>query len=105
MAVISGNLPLLGPLFRGFFASKGNTADYASWTSPRPIHNASRSSKAPNIAVGVEGARNITIIRPKPSPRLFTLDRFGVDDEIEVGIEMDDKVVLFNRTTQIGESF
>lgn len=102
VAIISGNLPLLGPLFRSFFASKGNTMAN-SYGMSRGMTSRTGGTRASRLGFRNDGPVNITKISAS-SPRLFTFERLD-DDEVSIyGGGMDDKSIIVKKQVEVSVS-
>lgn len=102
VAIISGNLPLLGPLFRGFFANKGNTQHTGSYPTQggTGFRGDRKWARASHLGYG-HGDRHVTVVSAEASPKLFTVDRFDEDEEMNGGIELDDKAILVQTQVEV----
>lgn len=98
VAIVSGNLPLLGPLFRSFFASKGNTTANSYGMSRGMTSRI--GTRASRLGFRNDGPVNITKISAS-SPRLFTFERLDDDDVSVYGGGMDDKSIVVKKQVEV----
>ncbi|KAI3396244.1 hypothetical protein diail_12388 [Diaporthe ilicicola] len=98
VAIVSGNLPLLGPLFRGFFASRGNTTANSYGMSRGMTSRA--GMRVSRLGFRNDGPMNITRISAS-SPRLFTFERLDDDDASVYGSGMDDKSIVVKKQVEV----
>jgi len=101
VAIISGNLPLLGPLFRSFFASKGNTTANSCGVSRGMTSRI--GTKVSHLGFRDDGPINITKISAS-SPRLFTFERLDDDDVSVYGAGVDDKSIIVKKQVEVSVS-
>lgn len=101
VAIVSGNLPLLGPLFRSFFASKGNT-NANSYGMSRGM-TSRIGTRASRLGFRNDGPVNITKISAS-SPRLFTFERLDDDEASIYGAEVDDKSIIVKKQVEVSVS-
>lgn len=101
VAIVSGNLPLLGPLFRSFFASKGNTSA-GSYGMSRGM-TSRIGTRASRLGFRNDGPVNITKISAS-SPRLFTFERLDDDEASVYGAGVDDKSIIVKKQVEVSVS-
>lgn len=102
VAIVSGNLPLLGPLFRSFFASKGNTLAN-SYGMSRGMTSRIGGTRASRLGFRNDGPMNITRISAS-SPKLFTFERLDDDEASIYGAGMDDKSIIVKKQVEVSVS-
>ncbi|KAJ0108178.1 hypothetical protein J7T55_000143 [Diaporthe amygdali] len=101
VAIISGNLPLLGPLFRSFFASRGNTKA-SSYGLSRGM-TSRVGTRVSRLGFRNDGPMNVTKISAS-SPKLFTFERLDDDEASIYGTGADDKSIIVKKQVEVSIS-
>jgi hypothetical protein len=99
VAIVSGNLPLLGALFRGFFAGKGDTTA-GSYGMSR-VTKSRIGTGASRLGFRNDGSGNVTKISASSSPGLFTFERLDDDEPSVYGIRVDNMSIMVKKQVEV----